>query len=256
MLHPVAWSRRKAVEKAVGGYPMYDPPHKVEERLVPRGQAVENFDYFMACRVQRAAHFHSWLNQKFSMTVDPDSFASIITWAPKFAVFLMPLECDTPRKVFYAYEPHWEGAFIGVNALFDLGIAYGEFLIAHRPELSWAMENPNWSEVDAKIAGFSDETARKLLGARRDIDRVEREQFGGYRRPRLIRAHHPIGLDPLGAMYGHCVRDMRRTTELAWLMNPHRHLDDPAIAFKRYIQVNLLKTDQERLSFMQTRPTR
>lgn len=99
MLHPLAWWRRKVVDKAVRGYPVYAPPHLTEERLLTRDQSIANFDYFMKVRVERSLYFHDWIRRHFSLPIDVDRFSSIVDWAPKYATFLMPLECTNPREI-------------------------------------------------------------------------------------------------------------------------------------------------------------
>jgi hypothetical protein len=44
--------RRFRLERALREYPLYDPPHKVEERLLASEKAAENFDYFMRMRCE------------------------------------------------------------------------------------------------------------------------------------------------------------------------------------------------------------
>jgi hypothetical protein len=34
--------RTRELERALGGYPLYNPPHKVEERLLTKEKAAEN----------------------------------------------------------------------------------------------------------------------------------------------------------------------------------------------------------------------
>lgn len=41
---PQAYLRRLWLRRALRDYPLYDPPHKVEERLLSKAKAKENFD--------------------------------------------------------------------------------------------------------------------------------------------------------------------------------------------------------------------
>src|ERR1700730_18045000 len=72
MLLPQMWLRKSWLRRALRDYPLYDPPHKVEEYLLSREQAFENFDYFMRVRQQRAAYFQRWLRRYFRVAITPD----------------------------------------------------------------------------------------------------------------------------------------------------------------------------------------
>ena len=59
MLLPQAWMRKRSLERALRGYPLYDPPHKVEERLLAGEGRWRKLNYFMRVREQRLAAFSS-----------------------------------------------------------------------------------------------------------------------------------------------------------------------------------------------------
>ncbi len=65
MLLPQVSLRREWLRRALRDYPLYDPPHKIEERLLSKEEALENFDYFMRVRQQRLSYFENWLRQRF-----------------------------------------------------------------------------------------------------------------------------------------------------------------------------------------------
>jgi hypothetical protein len=55
--------RKRELQRALGEYPLYNPPHKVELRLLTKERAAESFDYFMAVRLVRVAYPQSWLQR-------------------------------------------------------------------------------------------------------------------------------------------------------------------------------------------------
>jgi hypothetical protein len=59
---------RLDLERALHDYPLYDPPHKVEERRLPKEKAAENFDYFISVRMQRVAQLRDWLQRDFAVS--------------------------------------------------------------------------------------------------------------------------------------------------------------------------------------------
>ena len=65
MILPQVRLRKLRLERALREYPLYDPPHKVDERLLPREKAAENFDYFMRMRLDRVRYFCGWLKRYF-----------------------------------------------------------------------------------------------------------------------------------------------------------------------------------------------
>jgi hypothetical protein len=166
MLTPIAWIRQQRLERALIGYPVYDPPHKVEERLLPKEQAQENFDYFMQVRTERCAHFQDWLKRKFGVEIraDLEGVSALNDWFVRYGGLLVPT-----REIgnsYFSYDPPWTGAGLRCNVLFDVGIAMGEFLIANCPNLHWEM---------GPTAPFTEKRLRLL-----------RDDFGsGYQRPEI-----------------------------------------------------------------------
>jgi hypothetical protein len=144
MLLPQSKLRKLYLERALRGYPLYNPPHKVEERLLSRKLADENFDYFIRVRQERAAFFQSWLHRYFWVALTPNEkgVRALNCWGNKYAGLLLYREGPGvgPSRSFFSYDPPWEGDYAGCNALFDMGTAYGEILIACCPKLHWAVE--------------------------------------------------------------------------------------------------------------------
>jgi hypothetical protein len=143
MLLPHMWLRKLWLRHTLRRYPLYDPPNKVEERLLSPEKARENFDYFMQVREQRVAFFYEWLHRHFWITLTPDSdgVRALNRWGNRYAGLLLE---RNPRgnltHTYFTYDPAWTGDNAGCNALFDMGITLGESLIACCPKLRWDFE--------------------------------------------------------------------------------------------------------------------
>jgi hypothetical protein len=140
MLLPHMWLRKLWLKRALRDYPLYDPPHKIEERLLSKEKAAENFDYFMGVRQRRVAYFRDWLRRYFWVSVSPDEkgVRALNRWGNKYAGILLVLGPDGhPTLSYVTYDPPWTGNYAGYNVLFDMGIVFGEFLIANCPKLHW-----------------------------------------------------------------------------------------------------------------------
>ena len=159
MLLPQARLRNLWLKRALRGYPIYDPPYKVEEYLLSRDQAIENFDYFMRTRDQRSAYFQLWLRDHFGVAIAPDEggVKALNRWGNKYAGLLLVARPDGhPRDSYFTYNPPWTGENAGYNVLFDLGITLGEIIITQCPKLHW--------DVDP-VSAVLPRTAKMLKGS-------------------------------------------------------------------------------------------
>ncbi|WP_156967749.1 hypothetical protein [Methylosinus sp. PW1] len=187
MLRPQAWLRKKWLRRALRDYPLYDPPHKVEERLLSREQAAENFDYFMSVRHERVAYFREWLRRYFCVSIWPDEkgVRALNRWGNKFAGLLVLVGPDGyPTGSYYTYDPPWTGENTGYNVIFDMGITTGEFIIGNCPNLHWDFD---------PISPVLPRRAEKL-----------KQSAGmGFQRPRLTGFDDPVSEGvPLHNAYG------------------------------------------------------
>jgi hypothetical protein len=134
------WLRKRWLERCWRDYPLYDPPHKREERILSKAEAAQNFDYFMSVRQQRDACFRDWLRRYFGVTVtlDEDGMRGLNRWGNKYAGFLLAREPrERTTSAYFTYSPPWIGRNGGNNVLFDMGITLGESIIASCPNLRW-----------------------------------------------------------------------------------------------------------------------
>ncbi|MGD9544516.1 MAG: hypothetical protein AB7F41_04615 [Methylocystis sp.] len=160
MLLPLMWLRKKKLDRLLKDYPLYDPPHKVEERLLPKAKAQENFEYFMRVRKERVAFFSRWLKDEFGVAIGPTQrgVEALNRWMFQYVGLLLPNR--TVEYSYFSYDPPWRGDGAGCNVLFDVGIAFGEFLIANCPNLRWDMDpisalRPNEARIRKREFGLS-----------------------------------------------------------------------------------------------------
>jgi hypothetical protein len=175
MLLPQVWLRKLWLQRALRDYPLYDPPHKVEERLLAREQALENFDYFMHVRHQRVAYFRDWLRSYFGVTITPDAkgIKALNRWGNKYAgLLLYERKPSEPTHSYFTYDPPWTGKNAGCNALFDMGVTMGEFIIANCPKLYWAVD-----------------PTQELLP--RTTRKLKREPGSSFQKPKLAGSDNP-----------------------------------------------------------------
>jgi hypothetical protein len=130
-------ARKDALRQALVGYPLYDPPHKVEERRLPPDKAEENFDYFMNVRNQRLAAFREWVESKFGvrLALDRNGAAALCDWSGLYGDLLFETHDDLDSYSYYT-KP-WVGDCIGSNVVFDMATFMGEALIDQCPKLFW-----------------------------------------------------------------------------------------------------------------------
>jgi hypothetical protein len=135
--------RTRDLERALGGYPLYDPPHKIEERLLTKEKATENFDYFMGVRLARVAYLQDWLQRHFGVTatLDEKGVRALSRWGNEYAGFLLVKRANgRPTLCYFTYDPPWTGENAGHNVLFDMGTTLGEAIIANCPMVHWDLD--------------------------------------------------------------------------------------------------------------------
>ncbi len=197
ILLPQMWLRKLWLRRALRDYPTYDPPHKVEERLLSPEKARENFDYFMRVRLQRMAYFREWLRRYFRIVLTPDTngVKALNRWGNKYAGLLLEAEPSSgPTNAYFTYDPAWIGNNAGCNVVFDMGIALGESVIASCPRLYWDLD---------PISATLPRTAKIL----------KRESGMSFQRPRLTGSDNPAwSWAPLHYVHSFAYQMMRLTT--------------------------------------------
>jgi hypothetical protein len=163
MLPPHMKLRQVWLRRALRHYPLYDPPHKVEERLLPREKAAENFDYFMRVRGERLDYFQQWLRRNFwvNVTLNEKGVRALSRWGNKYAGLLFAEDATKdPAESFHTYNPPWIGEYAGNNVLFDMAIVFGEIIIATCRRLHWELDPvsailPRTAERERRYQGSS-----------------------------------------------------------------------------------------------------
>jgi hypothetical protein len=224
---------RLDVERALDDYPLYDPPHKVEERRLPKEKAAENFDYFMRVRMQRVAQLRDWIQQHFAVTVtlDEEGVKVLGRWGNDYAGWLLargaeghPQSPDTHYHPYYAYDPPWTGENAGMNVVFDMGITLGEAIIASCPTLHWDFD---------PISAILPKTARML----------KRTPGLGFQRPMLTGFDNPAyESKPLEVTFYFALHRMNLTT-----VDGIEKFHDQPRGFKRFDLEQLVRVFKDTL---------
>jgi hypothetical protein len=192
MLLPLMWLRKKKLDRLLKDYPLYDPPHKVEERLLPKEKAQENFEYLMRVRKERVAFFSRWLEENFGVkfTSDRKGAMALGGWLIRYGGLLFPTE--TVYRSYFSYDPPWTSDGTGCNVVFDAGVTFGESIIANCARLRWEMgpASPAFTE--------------------KDIKELKRDFGSGFQRPEITGfIDLLIAVDPLSDIE-YCAAQMRK----------------------------------------------
>jgi hypothetical protein len=143
VIDPRYWLPHWQARRALVGYPLYTVPHRQSEATLDVALALENFDHFMSVRLERLAAFREWLARHFGVeaALDEPGLRAVEAWVKRYGSGAVEEEIIgediTMRSAFAHYEPDWVGRFAVCNVIIDLGIFFGEFLIALRPHLRW-----------------------------------------------------------------------------------------------------------------------
>ena len=198
-LRPQYKRRQSRLRQALLKYPLYDPPHKAEERVLPVEQALENFRYFMDVRKDRVTYFMQWLRDEFGIdaSLEPAGIDATLDWARDYVPVIMPYDNhDRDPAVYYGRAEPWVGDYAGANAFVDLGAMLGEAIILRRPHLRWQME---WSLSDYPgIERTADAKTMTMLRCYEKGDlELKREKWSGYRRPIIASPSDPVVYEPV-----------------------------------------------------------
>ena len=197
-LRPQYKRRQSRLRQALLKYPLYDPPHKAEERVLPVEQALENFRYFMDVRTERVAYFMQWLRDEFGVdaSLEPAGIDATLDWARDYVPVIMPSDHRRDAAVYYGYAEPWVGDYAGANAFVDLGAMLGEAIILRRPHLRWQME---WSLSDfPDIERTADAKTMTVLRCYEEGNLAcKQERWSGYRRPIIASATDPVTYEPV-----------------------------------------------------------
>jgi hypothetical protein len=83
------------------------------------------------------------LREQFGVQVslDEKGMRALGRWGNKYAGLLLAKGGDGhPANSYFTYDPSWTGENAGCNVLFDMGITFGEAILAKCPKLRWALD--------------------------------------------------------------------------------------------------------------------
>lgn len=132
------WLNEARLKRVLVGYPVYDPPHRGIEMMMPERDARENYEFFLAQKADRVEGLRRFL-QPFGVSLDftEQTKDQLDTWLATYAAFLYVLERGSS---FLTHDPGWTGARLGFNVIFDLALFLGDFAIHESPGLRWEMD--------------------------------------------------------------------------------------------------------------------
>lgn len=262
MLLPKYWFRQQRLRRALHDYPIYDPPHKAEERVLPDDKARENFQYFMDVRQERVRHFTSWLASKFDVeaSLERKGIEDTLEWAADYIPIIMPSDDFWQTcLVFKTYAKPWSGEYTGANAFFDFGAMLGEAFIRHRPNLRWQME---WSLTDFPNVerAVPRETLTFLRNRERDIRARRKDECGGYRRPLLASVTDPVDYE---TPYGMITTDFGITCQAVSVEYAFKQRNAPkglrvgrSKYLKNWIDLALTRSNSSQMALVKDRQNR
>lgn len=139
MWHPKYWKRVHLVKEMLADYPPYRPPHNANQVFLSPREGESNMLYFFEQKSMRLKYLYQFL-AKFGVEGDLDDrgLAAVSEWLPQYGGLLVNHLRSLPTMwAFYDFACPWTGAFHGLNAIFDLGIYFGECVIARNRRLRW-----------------------------------------------------------------------------------------------------------------------
>jgi len=131
--------QEQRVLDALVGYPPYEPPEWNPDTKSLMEANAEYKAFFFANRIRRIEIFRAFL-AKFDVASNLDDAGIMATseWCPLYADLLVHgLESDTVWSAYHGLAASWTGPLLGLNAIFDLGVYYGECLLLRNSRLRW-----------------------------------------------------------------------------------------------------------------------
>jgi hypothetical protein len=134
--------QRDQMSSALVDYPPYTPPPWTTDELSTDGRSIVDTEYkgfFFAHRERRLDALRMFL-AKFNISADLDDAGvmAVSAWCPLYADLLVDgLESETVWSAYHEFAAAWVGPLIGLNAIFDLGVYYGECILLRNPKLKW-----------------------------------------------------------------------------------------------------------------------
>jgi hypothetical protein len=151
-------------------YPVYDPPHRKNSAFLDFESARKNKQHFLDHRAERLDALRGFLHRfEVDLALQGTGLAAVSAWFPRYGGLLAKLWDLEVMQAFYHFRP-WTGRRRGLNVIFDLGLFFGECVIAGNPNCEWlgfvgaAPGEPPKPEVGIGGSGiFISDSRRKLM---------------------------------------------------------------------------------------------
>lgn len=139
MYRPSTWKRAWRVRSALANYPLYSPPHRQHPWFLDFDSAKEDGQYFFEQRTERVRILSEFLRAfNVDLALEGPGLAAVSAWFAEYAGLAVPnLRSRAIRQAFYRMARPWTGRLRGFNAIFDLGLFFGECVIARNPGCYW-----------------------------------------------------------------------------------------------------------------------
>lgn len=94
----------------------------------------------MEVKADRLSFFQNWLRLNFAVnaTLDRDGVLALESWIQNYGGGLIT-DSYKSREIFEYYSIPWTKQHSGYNAIIDIAIYLGEYLINRRPTLHWGL---------------------------------------------------------------------------------------------------------------------
>src|SRR5262245_12430065 len=148
--------RLRHMSEALTNYPPYMPPAWNPGITSVHDASADYRRFFFANREGRIDALRMFLGTfNVVLNFDDNGVMAVSAWCPHYADALVEeMDTDGVRNAYDSFAAPWAGSLIGLNVIFDLGIYYGECLLARNPKLTWQpVRGPEPNNVAHPIFG-------------------------------------------------------------------------------------------------------
>jgi hypothetical protein len=159
ILRPSARQRAKHVREALADYPLLELPHRKNAIDLTPDAARENERFLLDQMPDRMAALGDFLRRfNVEMGTGDAALAAVSAWFPDHAGLLTTkLWTAAARFAFFSFSRPWVGPLRGLNAIFDLGLFFGESMLSANPACNWrviAGGAPPWPGQPTSYTGI------------------------------------------------------------------------------------------------------
>lgn len=143
-----SWLRRNSkhreeelrqVSEGLADYPLYVPPTWDVHSTALREANAEYKRFFFENRDRRLEALRVFLARfNVALNLDDAGVMALSNWLPNHADLLVDgLSTDSVRDAYDGLATPWTSSLLGLNAIFDLGIYFGECMLSRNSRLKW-----------------------------------------------------------------------------------------------------------------------